>query len=161
MSALVYSALLHYIPIVILMRSPQPAHIGYTAVISCSTTLSVVWHYLGEPDGALQYADYAMAILWSIYTLYLIDTSHIPSYIFLELFVCSSHLLISLGTQEQPDNYKIWHTVWHILSALKSMYFAWLLTCINSQYNASYREAYIPLYRQYRLDPSRGLLREQ
>jgi hypothetical protein len=138
MSLVVLSAFLHYIPIGILVRSSQPAFIGYAAVISCSTTLSVVWHYLEEPGGAIQYADYAMATVWSLYALYLMHDSHVIPCVFLEVCVGAANLLISLGSQYQLFDYKIWHTLWHILSAIKSMYIAWLLTYKNNQYSASY-----------------------
>lgn len=161
MSLLVLSSLLHYIPIGILMGSSQAETIGYAAVISCSTTLSVVWHYLEEPGGAIYYADYAMAAVSSVYALHLMRTSYLPSCIFFELCVGSANLLISLGTQYQMLDYKICHSLWHILSVVKNMYFARLLTCSNTQYNAAYTEVDRHLSHRYRLDRTHGPSYEQ
>ena len=122
---LVASTLLHYLSLWPLVSNPQPAFIGYAAVISSSTTLSAVWHYLGEPDGPILYADYMMAAVWSIYSIILLDEYNLENVslcIGIEALVCCMNWLVP------REEYKIWHSLWHILSALKSCYFAWLIT---------------------------------
>jgi len=129
MSALVLTTLLHYIPIGILALKPNPryqsAFIGYASVMSISTTLSAVWHCLDEPWGVILYADYVMAAVWSIYSLYLIeyiDRKKINTSVPFEFFVGVMNLTITLATKYRMLDYKIWHSVWHILSAIKSTY---------------------------------------
>jgi len=105
--------------------------VGYAAVIATSTTLSAVWHYLGEPGGAILYADYAMALVWSIYSLLLMQErkrSKVPHYFPFEIAVGCMNLIISFGTQHRLLEYKTWHSIWHILSAIKSIYIVWILS---------------------------------
>jgi hypothetical protein len=137
MNALVLSTLLHYIPIGILAAHLDPGYegilIGYAAVIGTSTSLSAVWHYLEEPGGPLMYADYTMAAVSSIYSLQIIrhrNGTKLTAAIFFELLVAATNLAISLRAEHGALDYSTWHTVWHMLSALKSVYIA-LLT-VNS-----------------------------
>ena len=132
---LALSTLPHYLPIGILIARPIPGFaghsVGYAAVIGISTTLSAVWHYLGEPDGAILYADYAMALAWSLYSLLLMQErkrSKVPHYFPFEIAVGCMNLVISFGTQNRLLEYKIWHSIWHILSAIKSIYIVWILS---------------------------------
>lgn len=134
MNALVLSTLLHYLPIGILMIKPpsgyEGAIIGYATVIGVSTTLSAVWHSLGEPGGALLYADYGMAALWSIYSLQLIEyrnASKLNTCIPFEMLVGVANIAITVGTRHRFLDYALWHTVWHILSAIKSTYIVFLI----------------------------------
>jgi hypothetical protein len=124
---LVASTLLHYLPLWALVLNPEPAFIGYAAVISCSATLSAVWHHLGEPDGPILYADYAMAAVWSAYSIILLDEYNpekVRLCINIEAVLCCANWLVSLMGK---NDYKIWHSLWHILSAVKGCYFVWLI----------------------------------
>lgn len=129
MSALVLTTFLHYIPVIVVTLKPNPryhsAFIGYASVMSISTTLSIVWHSLGEPSGMILYADYLMAAAWSMYSLYLIehiDRKKMNISVPFEILVGVINLSITLGTTYRVLDYKIWHSVWHILSAIKSTY---------------------------------------
>jgi len=87
----------------------------YSAVILLSTTLSVLWHGMGEPDGALFYADYGAAGLWGLVDL------HYSDY---DINVLLLNLLVGILNPVFGDSY---HFLWHLLSASKAVVVACLI----------------------------------
>jgi len=90
----------------------------YKMLIFTSTSLSFLWHYYNEPKNILFYLDYGMAILWSVYDFYLVfnaDHFYMISLIF---------LLNKMIDKCDEKKYVYYHSLWHIISALKSLFIA-------------------------------------
>ena len=109
-SMIVLSTLPHYLAIA------YSENTGYTITILASSTLSVVWHALGEPDGILMYLDYFAALCWFLYEVHLGKNKMLVTIILLNGVVFTLNRLIP---QEQ---YVFYHSIWHILSSMKSIY---------------------------------------
>jgi hypothetical protein len=113
MNPLVLSTLPHYLAIV------YSENIGYTVTILASSTLSVIWHAAGEPDGVLMYLDYSLAVCWFLYEVYLGKNKG--------LIILLNGLILTLNRlipQENPQRYIFYHSIWHLLSSMKVIYIA-------------------------------------
>ena len=87
----------------------------YKMIIFTSTSLSFLWHYYNESKNILFYLDYGVAILWSVVDFYLVfnmDHFYMISLIF---------LLNKMIDKCDEKNYVYYHSLWHIISALKSL----------------------------------------
>ena len=92
-----------------------PVSLPYSSMIVLSTTLSVLWHAAGEPDGLLLWADYGVAGLW-----YLLDLWYaVPLDAGAPVLLLSPLIAIL--------NSFLDHSLWHVLSASKAVYVAYLI----------------------------------
>ena len=96
----------------------------YSVIVTTSTSLSVAWHWYGEPAGLLLYADYSVAAIWSLYSLLLIENKHLPLLLCLEGGTFVTNLFVS--NMCGPEWYRVAHSIWHIVSAAKCIWVAWL-----------------------------------
>jgi hypothetical protein len=97
----------------------------YQFIIIASTTMSITWHYLGEPNSIIKYLDYFMAAAWSVYEIYLGYSSiNFPLIIILNYIVLLTNNLIS-------GDYGIKHSLWHLMSFVKCIFVAYILAKYN------------------------------
>ena len=111
MNALVLSTSLHYLALI------PDTNLRYRLTLGISTSLSVVWHIYGEPDGLLFYLDYLFAFLWLLQDLRLSKGSF--EYISANALI----FIININILYDKD-YIVNHSLWHCLSALKCIYLA-------------------------------------
>ena len=123
MNPLVLSTLPHYLAII------YSKNIGYTVTILASSTLSVIWHGAGEPDGILMYLDYSLAVCWFLYELYLGKNKG--------LIILLNGIVFSLNRLISQEHYILYHSVWHILSSMKVIYIAFVIQSQLDQRDAS------------------------
>lgn len=108
--AIVLTTLPHFIALAFAFTTPW-----YASVVLLSSSLSVAWHVNYERKNWLYYADHLMAGVWCASDVYLLPT---PSVVGLNAIV---FLLNVLATTEAL------HSWWHLLSASKSIYVAYLV----------------------------------
>lgn len=123
MNPLVLSTLPHYLAIV------YSTNIGYTITILASSTLSVIWHGAGEPDGVLMYLDYSLALCWFLYELYLGKNKG--------LIILLNGVVVTLNRLIPQEHYIFYHSIWHILSSMKVIYIALIIQSQLDQRDAS------------------------
>jgi hypothetical protein len=108
MNPLVITTLPHYLAIV------YSENTGYTITILASSTLSVIWHSLGEPDGILMYLDYTLAVCWFLWELYLFKNK--------KMILCLNGIIFTLNRLIPQEHYIFYHSIWHLLSSMKAIY---------------------------------------
>ena len=112
---LIGTTLPHYAAII--PATPAP----YRITIFVSTTLSVIWHFYGQPNGTLLYMDYTAAFLWAIYDFGLA----IRKRRCIDEVAMANAALLFLGVHIGPGPaYSFLHSLWHLVSAAKCLYFA-------------------------------------
>lgn len=106
---------------------------GYSIIIGCSSTLSVLWHRNKEPKNILFWLDYGLAGIWTIYDLLMAILLKPTYYIFviclLNCIILITNYMVDYLDRTHRIAYVKGHTLWHILSAMKSIYVAYLLGC--------------------------------
>jgi hypothetical protein len=127
--------------ILILTTLPHYCAIKYTksyvyiSIIIASTTMSIVWHSLceyrnqlyihpiGGPTGIIMEIDYGLALLWTMYEMWRgFDTDIYP-------FIVLSNIVVFVWNQLSKN--WIEHSIWHLVSAFKSVFVAY---CIMELY---------------------------
>jgi len=112
MNYLVLSTLPHYLALY-----PKNNSL-YRAVIFTSSTLSVLWHIYNEPINIIFYLDYAAAAIWFFYDIFLgFHTKNIYT-----IFILN--FIVFILNQSIKNEYVFYHSVWHIMSAIKCYYIA-------------------------------------
>ncbi len=109
--------------------SPTPT---YSIILSASTATSFAWHLTNEKNTALTFLDYSFAGIWFMYDMYLgYPVYEIQRRVWYANY-CIFILNISVEYFTHADRlkYSTWHSVWHILSAIKVFYVAHLLSHI-------------------------------
>lgn len=120
---------LHYlaiIPIIAKYRNVPIPYFNriYINIICVSTTVSIIWHYfdiLMETNYILSGLWFCQDILWSL----LLTQSHI---IYLNLIIFALNIIISY-----MNNYVFYHSLWHMLSAIKCIYISYTIYKIDNQ----------------------------
>jgi hypothetical protein len=98
----------------------------YSFIIITSTTLSILWHSLGyvtggdsnwDPNDIITQLDYGFALLWSLY-----EISRGFEYDIYPFIVLSNIVVFVWNIMA-----KTWieHSVWHLVSAFKSVFVAY------------------------------------
>jgi len=82
--------------------------------VMCATAASMAWHWRGEPAGWLAVADYAGAVGWLAFEL--ARTRQLATTILLNTIVFALNRLVA-----RSEQYAMHHSIWHIISALKSI----------------------------------------
>lgn len=114
----VISTLPHYLALLFTGKSYL-----YSFVVFSSSSCSVYWHILGEPRNEIWIMDYMLAYMWFIAEISLIPTKYAL------LVTCLNFgVLIANKWSDRSRNYDVHHSMWHILSAAKSIYVAWLFS---------------------------------
>lgn len=114
----VISTLPHYLALLFTAKSAL-----YSFVIFSSSSCSVYWHILGEPRNEVWILDYMLAYMWFIAELALIPTEYALRVTLLNFLV-----LVVNKWADRSRNYDLHHSIWHLLSAAKSIYVAWLFS---------------------------------
>lgn len=114
----VLSTLPHYLALVFTGKSAL-----YSFVVFSSTSCSVYWHILGEPHNEIWILDYLLAYIWFIAELALNPTKHALLITLLNFVV----LIVNKWT-DRSRQYDLHHSIWHLLSAAKAIYVAWLFS---------------------------------
>jgi len=121
MNLLILTTMLHYFAI-----TPFTKYNNYIRTIIISTTLSILWHLNNEPYGILLFLDYTAAVIWTIYDLYLADRTN--NFFVFGLAISYNFIIFSLHFLIiYKKYYIITHSIWHILSAIKSYYVSKLI----------------------------------
>ena len=131
MDILTLSALTHIYaiaPFIIYGRSYDPLYILYCMIILNASIVSGLWHIHGEPPGFLKYLDYAMAMIWFAMDGYISFTrcDSDTSMIILRLNNGIGILHLFIASRQSP-NYKVMHSMWHLLSATKCVMVSYLI----------------------------------
>jgi hypothetical protein len=95
----------------------------YSFVVFSSTTCSVYWQILGEPRNEIWILDYMLAYMWFIAELALIPTEYA-----LRVTILNFGVLIANKYTDRSCQYHLHHSMWHLLSASKAIYVAWLFS---------------------------------
>jgi hypothetical protein len=129
MNLLVLTTLFHYLAILPFHEFNKFNRFNnYVFIIITSTTLSVIWHLLFEPFGLIFYLEYLFATLWFLYDLKLsIQTSNYFVYIQVLFFNFLIFILNIIFNMMNPEYYVVFHSIWHLLSALKCYYVSFLI----------------------------------
>jgi len=116
----VLSTLPHYVSIIPLY--PHDMYEYKTAII-VSSTISVVWHLYGEPQNIILGLDYVAACYWAFCELQYGQDNETVKIFLLNILV----LLLNRGV-EFTDNYALYHSMWHLVSAAKCFYIATIIS---------------------------------
>ena len=123
MNALILTTLPHYLTLFV---SPTP---WYSWVVFTSSTLSVVWHLADEPaTSPLGQLDHILAAVWMLTDVYYLGAANklalalIPNSL---IFITTP--LVTYLDQKQIVSYYVGHSIWHILSAIKSIFVAYMI----------------------------------
>ena len=117
MNLLVLTTLPHYLVI----TAVNPKDITYKFIIFTSTSLSVIWHTTNEQNMIIMFLDYFFALAWFLYE---IDKSFHNQDILIRTMVLNFLIFYMNMHIKYNNSYKINHSLWHLLSALKSYYLA-------------------------------------
>jgi hypothetical protein len=109
---LVVSTLPHYLSVVPVLEDKV-----YVFIILTSSSFSVLWHTYNEPINWIFYLDYLFAGLWAAYDVY--KAKQIKKVLLLNLII---FIL----------NFKLDHSLWHIVSATKCFYVSIINTGLPS-----------------------------
>jgi hypothetical protein len=107
---LILSTLPHYLAV-------NSKNIVYSSIVIASSTLSVLWHWHGEPKGVVQNLDYLAAFAWGIAELVYAPRGQLKL-----VFVANSIVLCANLCIKYDNNYWFYHSAWHLLSAMKAIY---------------------------------------
>ena len=94
----------------------------YSSIITISTITSVLWHRTKEQDNTLLFLDYSTATILSLYELYnTYYSSLFELTLFLNLSVLFFNKSVYFLSKKRILNYNKWHSVYHILSSIKTI----------------------------------------
>lgn len=134
---IIQTTLLHYLsllPVIAFTHTTnQRLYTSYAAIITLSSTLSVVWHSMGEPENEWQLLDYSAAAAWSMYNIISIERVNpalVSRVVYLELLILSMNQAIDYYVKKKLISYVVWHSRWHVASAMKSLYISYLLCSV-------------------------------
>ena len=122
---LVLTTLLHGLATLPPLTSEHPFRYAYSAHVIATTILSSVWHLKGQPNGLIMYLNYSFTAIWFFYDMGLmsqIKESDRPLIILASLFILCLHEVYSAD-----QNYEVYHSLWHIASAIKCTYVSYTL----------------------------------
>jgi hypothetical protein len=124
-------------------------HRVYINLIIISSTFSIIWHYYNEPRNILIYFDYYFATMWFISDMiWAMDLNNI-SIVLLNIGSFIINIIVNYSNNNilnniqigniiiSMTNYQIYHNLWHVINAMKSIYVSYL---INT--NLIYTEKY-------------------
>jgi len=122
---LVLTTLCHLLSTLPALTSTHSFRYAYSTHVVATTILSAIWHLKGQPEGAFMYLDYSFTAIWFFYDMGLM--TYLPnldklSIIAANIFILSLHELCSY-----PQNYTVYHSLWHIASAIKCFYVSYKL----------------------------------
>ena len=111
----IITASLHYFAII-----PSINNILYSIIIFISTTISILWHIDNESNKYF-YIDYIFAGIWSLYDIIM---GYYYNMLFIIIILNIIIFIINIMITKKSSNYKLLHSIWHIMSSIKSYYIA-------------------------------------
>jgi len=120
---LVLTSALHYFAVPpLLCKFNIPWYIKlYIYTILLSTTTSIIWHYTGY----LLILDYVLAGFWFFQdVLWSLELEGITIILLNLLIFCLNIVVLFL------NNYELYHSIWHVISAIKCIYVSYLISKI-------------------------------
>ena len=101
----------------------------YRAIVFQSTALSVLWHASNLPGNSyLGILDHAWALLWAVMDLWYAKTHYAQNSVLIwNYYIILLSKLVHELAEKQYVSYTIGHSIWHIVSAIKSLYITWLI----------------------------------
>ena len=115
--ALILSTLPHFFTAMPLMQYYEYTS-GHVHVIFLSTTFSIVYHATAESN-TIRIIDYCMAFLWFLHELY---NGYRFTHRSLYKILLSNLVVFLINLYTPIQCYRVYHSLWHILNASKSMY---------------------------------------
>jgi hypothetical protein len=107
---LIITTVSHYMAILPLLYNTY--YYDYIIIIFISTTFSILWHHDNERISIIYNMDYIFAFIWFMYDMIL--TNYLTYTLLLNLII-----FIINRWSDHCKNYKLYHSIWHLLSALK------------------------------------------
>jgi hypothetical protein len=124
---LVSGALPYLAALPILLKPLNPFQKIYLSTMFVSTTLGLLWHYLWEPEGYLMFANcyatfcwFLLDVLWSK----LLSKKYIIIY---NIDIFAVYCFVNVFATKQTFSYIVYHSIWHVLFAMKAMYVSYLI----------------------------------
>ena len=117
---LVLTTLLHLLATIPPFSSTHPFRYAYISVVFATTLISAVWHLKGQPEGLLLYLDYSFTAIWFFYDMGLIG--NLPNAEKAKIITASFSILCLHEVCSAEQNYAVYHSLWHIASAIKCIY---------------------------------------
>jgi hypothetical protein len=99
----------------------------YLNTILVSTTLGLLWHYLWEPEGYIMFANYYATFCWLLLDVLWAKILNKKYIIIYNFDIIAVHCLIATFTSKNTFAYIMYHSIWHILFTLKSLYVSYLI----------------------------------
>ena len=132
---IILTTLPHFLSIGLVANCISPTYpgiyIGYSAVIGCSSVLSVLWHRQHEPYSILFWLDYAFAGIWTIYDCILaglLKSSYILAIVcILNIITIILNQLVDNLARKEIVQYDTGHSMWHLISVSKTILVAYLV----------------------------------
>ena len=109
-------------------------NIVYSSIILISTITSILWHRQREPNNILLYLDYGSASVLSfyeIYSAYYVHNGLFTIALSTNIYILVFNKLVYFLSKEGMIKYSLWHSIYHILSSLKTTFIAFLICKIN------------------------------
>ena len=128
-SSIILSTIPHFLSLVFTFDN-----FFYSSTIITSTLTSILWHRYKEPTNILLYLDYGSATILSfyeIYNSYLINDVLFVIALSANFYILVFNKLVYFLSVERVINYNIWHTIYHLLSAFKTILIAFLCNLMN------------------------------
>jgi hypothetical protein len=104
-------------------------NILYTSIIISSSVSSYFWHKHCEPKNTLLFIDYTFAGVLSLYEVnntYMNNYDYFYTSILLNVLVLTFNKIVYILSIYEYINYKPWHSYYHILSSLKTIFIAYI-----------------------------------
>jgi hypothetical protein len=102
---------------------PASVEVGwiYATTVVASTTASVVWHGLGEPQGIISAVDHGLAAVWGLLDAYYgWRLGVLAPVLVVNAVVIALHSVVERGIVP----YRAGHSAWHVVSATKAWWVA-------------------------------------
>ena len=117
---LVLTTLLHLLATIPPLTSTHPFRYAYASVVVATIFLSALWHFKGQPEGLLLYLQYSFTAIWFFYDMGMIST--LPADTKAKVITASLFVLCLHEVCSAEQNYAVYHSLWHIASAIKCIY---------------------------------------
>ena len=95
----------------------------YSAIVILSTTFSLIWHYEYEYNKMYYMLDYFFATLLTLYEIF--NGNDKLFIIYVNILVLVINKLVEILSFYKFLNYKIGHSLFHVLSAAKTNFIAY------------------------------------
>lgn len=98
-------------------------NITYATIVFLSTSFSVLYHYTNEANLVIMIIDYILAGVWFITDLYYGGVTRVYT-----ILLCNGVIFCINISITKNENYKLHHSLWHLLNVTKCYYIATLIS---------------------------------